>query len=73
MKKTISIYIDDKLHEDLKVLAEKEMRPVSNLIEYILRKYLEGIGLVVFFSYEVREETCGTAGVAGRSDLGNLG
>lgn len=41
MKKTISIYIDDKLHEDLKVLADKEMRPVSNLIEYILRKYME--------------------------------
>lgn len=41
MKKTISIYIDNQLHEDLKVLAGKEMRGLSNLIEYILRKYME--------------------------------
>lgn len=40
MGKTISIYIDEKLHEDLKKLAEEEMRPVSNLIEYIIRQYM---------------------------------
>ena len=40
MGKTISIYMDEKLHEELKAMAEKEMRPVSNLIEYIIRQYL---------------------------------
>lgn len=40
MKKTVSIYIDNQLYEELKILAEKEMRGVSNLIEYILRKYM---------------------------------
>lgn len=40
MKKTISIYIDCQVLDDLKAQADKEMRPLSNMIEYILRQYL---------------------------------
>lgn len=40
MRKIISITIDEKLHEQLKALADKEGRNLSNLIEFITRQYL---------------------------------
>ncbi len=41
IKKPYSIRIDPILLEQLKVQAEKEMRPVNNLIEFALNEYLK--------------------------------
>jgi len=40
-KKVMSIRLDETLIEKLKVVAEKENRPLSNLIETILKHYIE--------------------------------
>lgn len=40
-KKTISIRLDDEMIQELQLLAKKENRNFSNLVETILKKYLE--------------------------------
>lgn len=40
-KKTISIRLDDEMIRELQLLAKKENRNFSNLVETILKKYLE--------------------------------
>jgi len=41
MKKKIAITIDIEVWEKAKVLADKENRTLSNLIDKILKEYLE--------------------------------
>lgn len=41
MKIPVSVSMDENLIEELKAAAEKEGRNFSNLIEYIVRQYLE--------------------------------
>ena len=40
MRTNISVSLDIELIETLKVLAEKDGRNFSNMIEYIIRQYL---------------------------------
>lgn len=40
-KKTISIRLDDEMIQELQLLAKKDNRNFSNLVETILKKYLE--------------------------------
>jgi len=39
-KKPVSFRIDDWVLDELKIIAENENRPLSNLIETILKQYL---------------------------------
>ena len=39
-KKVVSIRMDDKLICELKLMAKAENRPLSNLIETILKQYM---------------------------------
>jgi len=41
-KKVLSVRLDEKLIETLKQIARDENRPLSNLIETILKKYAAG-------------------------------
>lgn len=40
-KNRVMIYIDDELKEELQKTAKEENRSMSNLIAYIIKKYLE--------------------------------
>ena len=40
-KITITVRLDEAVHEKLKTTAAKEVRSINNLIEYILTKYIE--------------------------------
>ena len=40
-KKVMSVRLDETLIEKLKVIAEKENRPLSNLIETVLKRYVQ--------------------------------
>lgn len=42
MKKAISITIEEKVYNEVKAEAKKDGRNISNLIEFIIRQYLEG-------------------------------
>ena len=39
-KKVLSVRLDDELIKALKIIAEDENRPLSNLIETILKQYV---------------------------------
>ena len=39
-KKVLSIRLDEKFIDELKVIAKNENRPLSNLIETVLKKYV---------------------------------
>ena len=40
MKKPFTITVEESIYNEIKKLAEAEGRNLSNMIEYILRKYL---------------------------------
>jgi len=40
-KKVVSVRMDETMVEELKAIAEQENRPVSNLIETIIKQYLQ--------------------------------
>jgi len=39
-KKVLSVRLDEEFIEQLKIIAKNENRPLSNLIETILKKYV---------------------------------
>ena len=39
-KKVFSVRLDEELYEELKVIAGAENRPLSNLVETILKRYV---------------------------------
>ena len=41
MKKPFTITVEESIYNQIKTEADKEGRNLSNMIEYILRKYLE--------------------------------
>lgn len=41
MKKAIGVTIEESIYNRIKEEAEKQGRNLSNMVEYILRKYLE--------------------------------
>lgn len=43
MKKIVSLTLEIEIIEKLKELAEKEGRNFSNMVEYIVRKYMDDV------------------------------
>ena len=39
-KKVLSVRLEEEFIDELKIIAKKENRPLSNLIETILKKYV---------------------------------
>lgn len=39
-KKVLSVRLDEELIKELKIIARDENRPLSNLIETVLKKYV---------------------------------
>lgn len=43
MKKAIGVTIEVEIYDQIKKLADAEGRNLSNMVEFILRKYLEKV------------------------------
>ena len=45
MSKRLNITLDDTLYDKIKELSTKELRSVSNMIEFALNEYINGAGI----------------------------